>query len=248
MNFANTWSVLFCVLSAIPLFCQSRRLVQEEVVNGAYKLHTHCLAQFVVTLPLNFLAVLVYEAVLHWMVGFNDWFPSYIYAVLLAWAVLQCFDGVLLCVTEMLRHPMLVASFSMVTLGFFALFAGFFTPQETLAPAVRWVPFTTASCKWGMWVGVLERDKKREREKERERKRIGRSRAVTVVARKCSNRPPVAQARVVVHPPGSRRRFACRLLRANPARLRLTWQRHQHAQRAALQRGQRPEHRRRHAH
>ena len=146
MNFANTWSVLFCVLSAIPLFCQSRRLVQEEVVNGAYKLHTHCLAQFVVTLPLNFLAVLVYEAVLHWMVGFNDWFPSYIYAVLLAWAVLQCFDGVLLCVVESLKHPMLVASFSMVALGVFALFAGFFIPQEDLAPAVRWIPYIVASC------------------------------------------------------------------------------------------------------
>jgi hypothetical protein len=142
------WSTLFSVLSAIPLYCMERRLVQGEVVNGAYKFSTHCVAQFLVTLPFNFVAAFVYELCLHWMVGFNDWFPAFVYSVLMAWALLQTFDGVLLCITETLKHPMLVASVAMMALGLFSLFAGFFIAQDELAPAVRWICYLVTSCKF----------------------------------------------------------------------------------------------------
>lgn len=106
-NFMNIWIVLFSVVAAAPTFCIERRQVQEDYVNGQYNLLTYAVAQFVASLPYTFVAAIIYQLPLHWMVGFNDWFEAFAYAVLTSFVLMLFMEGIVLSVVEALKNPML---------------------------------------------------------------------------------------------------------------------------------------------
>ncbi|CAM9427285.1 unnamed protein product [Phaeothamnion confervicola] len=81
--FFNVWCVLFAVISATPSFVVDRRVALEEMLNGAYGPATHCLAQFVASMPFTAASAFIYQAIFHFIVGFNDSFESYMFASLL---------------------------------------------------------------------------------------------------------------------------------------------------------------------
>lgn len=106
-NFMNIWVVLFAVVASAPTFCVDRRQVQGDYVNGAYSLLSYGIAQFIASLPFIFGAAILFQLPLHWMVGFNDWFGAFAYAVLMSLALMLLMEGIVLSIVEGLKNPML---------------------------------------------------------------------------------------------------------------------------------------------
>jgi len=146
--FMNIWVVLFSVVAGAPTFCVDRRVVQQDYVNGAYRLSSFCVSQFIASMPYTFICALAYEIPLHFMAGFNDAFDAFAYAVLTAFALMLLMEAIVLTVVEGLKNPMLSVSFSMIVLGLLFLFPGFFLPVDDMPPAVSWVPYIIPST-WG---------------------------------------------------------------------------------------------------
>jgi hypothetical protein len=103
----NIWVVLFAVVASAPTFCVDRRQVQGDYVNGAYSLLSYAVAQFLASIPFTFAAAIIYQLALHWMVGFNDWFEAFVYAVLMSLVLMMLMEGIVLSIVEGLKNPML---------------------------------------------------------------------------------------------------------------------------------------------
>eukprot|EP00611_Tribonema_gayanum_P002965 TRINITY_DN1228_c0_g1_i1.p1 TRINITY_DN1228_c0_g1~~TRINITY_DN1228_c0_g1_i1.p1 ORF type:complete len:1434 (-),score=522.22 TRINITY_DN1228_c0_g1_i1:326-4453(-) len=139
--FFNTWCVLFAVVAATPSFVVERRTALQEMLNGAYTAPMYCLSQFCASLPYTAVTAIIYQAIFHWIVGFNPAFGSYVYAVLITVALLLMMEGIMLTVVEVLKNAMMATTFSMVILGMLFLFPGFFVKTADLIPVVRWISY-----------------------------------------------------------------------------------------------------------
>eukprot|EP00053_Salpingoeca_punica_P015740 m.145601 g.145601 ORF g.145601 m.145601 type:complete len:1425 (-) comp16788_c0_seq2:22-4296(-) len=144
-SFFNIWVVLFSVTASAPTFARVRRQVQQEFVNGTYKLSTYCLAQFVASIPATLLTALCYQVVFHWLVGFNDKFEAFVFSVLMSFALLMLMEAITLSVVEGLKDAMLSVTFSMILMGMLFLFAGYFIRIDDMPPAVRWITWLIPS-------------------------------------------------------------------------------------------------------
>ncbi|CAN0025513.1 unnamed protein product, partial [Hapterophycus canaliculatus] len=96
--FFNMWCALFAVVASVPAFARDRRQTLQEMLNGAYGPAMYCCAQFVASAPFILVSALVYQSIFHWLVGFNDSFDSYLYAVLLTVSLLFMMEAVMLMV------------------------------------------------------------------------------------------------------------------------------------------------------
>jgi ABC-type multidrug transport system ATPase subunit len=144
-SFLSIWVVLFSVTASAPTFARVRRQVQQEYVNGSYKLWTYCVAQFLASIPATLLASLLYQSVLHWLVGFNDTFEAFVYAILGTFSLLMLMEAITLGVVEGLKDAMLSVTFSMILMGMLFLFAGYFVLVENIPPSVRWLTWLIPS-------------------------------------------------------------------------------------------------------
>jgi hypothetical protein len=113
-SFFNIWVVLFSVVASVPMFARDRRLVQQEVANGSYRYVTHSLSHFLASIPFNLLCAIFYQCVFHYLVGFNDLFSAWVYSVAISMSLMLAMEGIVLCVIEGLKDPMLSVTFSMV--------------------------------------------------------------------------------------------------------------------------------------
>ncbi|KAG5179071.1 P-loop containing nucleoside triphosphate hydrolase protein [Tribonema minus] len=129
--FFNTWCVLFAVVAATPSFVVERRTALQEMLNGAYTAPMYCLSQFCASLPYTAVTAIIYQAIFHWIVGFNPAFGSYVYAVLITVALLLMMEGIMLTVVEVLKNAMMATTFSMVILGMLFLFPGEFLLRDS---------------------------------------------------------------------------------------------------------------------
>lgn len=144
-SFFNIWVVLFSVTASAPSYARDRRQVQQEHVNGSYKLSTHALATFVSCIPANIIAAILYQCVFHWLVGFNDTFEAFVYSVITSFLLMLLMESITLSVVEGLKDAMLSVTFSMIVLGMLFLMAGYFIKVGDLPPAVKWIPWLIPS-------------------------------------------------------------------------------------------------------
>lgn len=141
--FFNIWTALFSAVAATGLLAADRRQAIEQVKNAVLTPSVYCLAQLVVSVPFNFIAALVYQAVFHWLIDINPNGESFIYAVLLTCGHLLLMEAIMLTVVAVLKNAMLSVTFAMVVLGYLFLFSGFFIPVSDMPPAIDWVPYIT---------------------------------------------------------------------------------------------------------
>ena len=141
--FFNIWSVLFSAVAATGLFAADRRLAVEQVKNAIFTPKIYCLAQFVVSIPFNFVASLVFQVMFHWLTNINPSGESFIYAVLLTCGHLLLMEAIMLTVVEVLKNAMLCVTFAMVVLGYLFLFSGFFISVKNMPDWISWVSYIT---------------------------------------------------------------------------------------------------------
>lgn len=103
----------------------------------------YCLAQFIVSIPFNFVASVVYQAVFHWLININPDGESFGYAILITCGHLLLMEAIMLSVVAALKNAMLSVTFAMVVLGYLFLFSGFFIAVTDMSPAIQWVSYIT---------------------------------------------------------------------------------------------------------
>eukprot|EP00903_Cladosiphon_okamuranus_P008855 g8479.t1 len=139
--FFNMWCALFAVVASVPAFARDRRQTLQEMLNGAYGPAMYCCTQFLASAPFTLVSALVYQSIFHWLVGFNDSFSAYLYAVLLTACLLFMMEAIMLMVVETLKNAMLCCTFSIVVLGVLFLFAGFFIKPADMVWGIRWITY-----------------------------------------------------------------------------------------------------------
>jgi hypothetical protein len=126
--FFSIWTVLFSAVAATGLLAADRRLAIEQVKNAVMTPSIYCLAQFIVSIPLNFLCALVFQAIFYWMVNLNPNGEPFIYSVLLSCGHMLMMEALMLIVVAVLKNAMLSVTFAMVLMGYLFLFSGIQIP------------------------------------------------------------------------------------------------------------------------
>jgi hypothetical protein len=96
----------------------------EQVKNAVIAPGVYCLAQFIASIPFNFIAALVFQSIFHWLTNINPNGEVFIYAVLITCGHLLLMEAVMLSVVQALANAMLSVTFAMVVLGSLFLFSG----------------------------------------------------------------------------------------------------------------------------
>ena len=141
--FFNIWTTLFSVVASTQYFARDRRQVVEQVKNAIIGPGMHCLSQFLVSIPFNFISALTFQSIFHWLSRINPNRESFIYAVLITFGHLMLMEGYMLCTLEILKNAMMSISFAMIILGYLFLFSGFFIKVSDLPAWIVWVSFIT---------------------------------------------------------------------------------------------------------
>lgn len=136
--FFSTWSILFASISGIVIHSRDRYTIENEYLNGGYKLSTIWLSIFISSIPYHVVIGFIYNAILWYMVGVNNNGIAYLYASLSTTILSLMMESVAWLIVTLLKDPMLSTTFSMVMLGCFYLFAGFFVKQTNMVRSVFW--------------------------------------------------------------------------------------------------------------
>jgi hypothetical protein len=141
--FFNIWTALFSAVAATGLLATDRRQAIEQVKNAVMTPSVYCLAQFLVSIPFNMLASLIYQSIFHWLIDINPNGESFVFAIVITCCHLLLMEGIMLSVVAALKNAMLSVTFAMVVLGYLFLFSGFFIPVENMPPSIYWLSYIT---------------------------------------------------------------------------------------------------------
>jgi hypothetical protein len=97
------------------------------------------LAQFIVSIPFNFIAALVFQSTFHWLTNINPNGEVFIYSTLICWGHLLLMEGLMFAVVQALGNAMLSITFAIVVLGALFLYSGFFIDVPSIAHWIRWL-------------------------------------------------------------------------------------------------------------
>jgi ABC-type multidrug transport system ATPase subunit/ABC-type multidrug transport system permease subunit len=137
----NMWTIMFSVVSATGLIARDRRQVVEQVKNAVLGPGTYCFAQFVASLPFNFVAALVFQSVFHWLTNINPDSMAFLYSLFISWGHLLLMEAFMLCIVEALKNAMLCVTCAIVVLGYLFLFAGFFVKVSDMPTWISWISY-----------------------------------------------------------------------------------------------------------
>lgn len=137
--FFSVWVILFAAISATPVFVRDRLTNDNEYLNGSYGLTAHVGSQLVAALPFQLVTAIVYQAILWFLVGFNDAFEPWVFSVLMTFSLLVLMEGVSLLLVHFLPDAMLATTGSMVCLGMLFLFNGFFVRVSDSVASIAWL-------------------------------------------------------------------------------------------------------------
>lgn len=137
--FFSVWVTLFAAISATPVFVRDRLVCDNEYLNGAYSLHVHVLAQLAAGIPFQLASAVVFQTIVWFMVGFNDSFEPWLFAVLMTFSLLLLMEGVSLLLVHFVPSAMLATTGSMVVLGMLFLFNGFFVRVSDSVASIAWL-------------------------------------------------------------------------------------------------------------
>ena len=141
--FFNMWTTLFSAVAATGNLANDRRQAVEQIKNSVINPTLYYFAQFMVSLPFNFIAALIFQSVFHWLTNINPNKESFIYSVLLTCGHLLLMESYMLLVVEALKNAMLCITFSMIIMGWLFLFAGFLIKVSDMPTWIRWVCYVT---------------------------------------------------------------------------------------------------------
>ena len=139
--FFKVWSVLFVAISGTPVLVRDRLVFENEYLNQTYRASTYYLATFIAVLPYQLVSAIVFEAILWYLVGFNDSFSSWLFSVASTFSLLLMMESISLITVEVLKDAMLATTFSMVVLGTLFLFPGFFVSTSNMVASIRWLSY-----------------------------------------------------------------------------------------------------------
>ena len=141
--FFNTWTVLFSCLAATNLMTRDRRQAVEQIKNAVISPGMYCAAQFIASLPFNFVAALAFQSVFHWLTHISPSKASFFYAIVVAFGHLLLMEAFMLTVVEVLKNALLCVTVAMLIMGWLFLFAGFFIKAPDVPGWIRWVCYLT---------------------------------------------------------------------------------------------------------
>ena len=101
----------------------------------------YCTAQFIASVPFNFVAAFVFQCIFHWMININPNGESFFYAILITCGHLLLMESIMLSVVQVLQNAMLSVTFAMMVMGTLFLFSGFFVRVVDMPAWIRWIPY-----------------------------------------------------------------------------------------------------------
>ena len=137
--FFSVWLTLFAAISATPVFVRDRATFENEFLNGCYGLSAHVGSTLLASLPYHLVTAAVFQSILWFLVGFNDSFEPWLFAVLSTFVQLLLMEGVSLLLVHFLPGAMLSTSATMVCLGMLFLFNGFFVRVTDSVASIAWL-------------------------------------------------------------------------------------------------------------
>ena len=139
--FFKVWAILFVAISGTPVMVRDRLVFENEYLNQTYRAKTYHAATFLAVLPYQLISAIVYEAILWYLVGFNDSFSNWVFSVASTFSLLLMMESISLITVQVLKDAMLATTFSMVVLGTLFLFPGFFVSTSNMVASIRWVSY-----------------------------------------------------------------------------------------------------------
>ena len=136
--FFKVWVILFVAISGTPIMVRDRLVFENEYLNQTYRASTYCLATFLASLPYHLVSAVVYEAIVWYLVGFNDGGAQWVFSVASTFSLLLMMEGISLITVQVLKDAMLATTFSMVVLGTLFLFPGYEVATSNMVASIRW--------------------------------------------------------------------------------------------------------------
>ena len=141
--FFNIWANLFSAVASTGLLASDRRQAIEQVKNAVITPGVYCLAQFIMSIPFNFILAVVFQSIFHWLINMNPHGEAFIYAILITMGHLLLMESIMLTVVAILKNAMLSVTFAMVVMGYLFLFSGFFVRTSDMPLWIGWLSYIT---------------------------------------------------------------------------------------------------------
>lgn len=141
--FFNIWAILFSAVASTGLLASDRRQAIEQVKNAVITPGVYCLAQFIMSIPFNFILAVIFQSIFHWLVNMNPHGEAFIYAILITMGHLLLMESIMLTVVAVLKNAMLSVTFAMVVMGYLFLFSGFFVRTTDMPVWIGWLSYIT---------------------------------------------------------------------------------------------------------
>lgn len=141
--FFNIWAILFSAVASTGLLASDRRQAIEQVKNAVITPGVYCLAQFIMSIPFNFILAVVFQSIFHWLINMNPHGEAFIYAILITMGHLLLMESIMLTVVAILKNAMLSVTFAMVVMGYLFLFSGFFVRTTDMPLWIGWLSYIT---------------------------------------------------------------------------------------------------------
>eukprot|EP01041_Mallomonas_annulata_P009437 gene9437-19601_t len=137
--FIHTWIALLSVSQAGGLYTIDCREQIELIKNSAVTPSVICIAQFLVSMPFNFLVSVIYNVMFFWLTNISDSGETFIFVIFLTFGYLLLMEAILLLLVQVFRSGMLSMTCYIIVIGGFLLFCGFYTPAIRMAEWVGWL-------------------------------------------------------------------------------------------------------------
>lgn len=143
--FFAIWTILFAAVGSTGLVASDRRQTYEQVKNGVVTPLIYCSAQFVSTIPYNFVCAVIFQSVFHWSTNINPSGGVFVYAIISTTVQLMLMESTMMIVVEIVKDAMLSVTLAMVVMGTYFLFAGFFVKTTDMPAAISWMSYVVPS-------------------------------------------------------------------------------------------------------
>jgi ABC-type multidrug transport system ATPase subunit len=137
--FFTVWTVLFAAVASTEFFAADFHFTVEQIKNAVVTPALYCVSQFVMSLPFNFAAAVVFQSIFHYMTDVYPDSENYTFGIMLNLAHLLLMEASMLCSVTIFKNAMLGVTSSIVMLCMFFLFSGLVVPKPIIPPSLRWL-------------------------------------------------------------------------------------------------------------
>lgn len=141
--FFSIWTILFSTVSATGIYASDRRQAVEQVKNAVISPGIYCLAQFIASVPFNWMCSFIFQCIFHWLINMNPNGESFVYGIFITFGHMMLMEAIMLSVVAVLKNAMLSVTFAMVVLGYLFLFSGFFIIIKDMPAWISWISYIT---------------------------------------------------------------------------------------------------------